>query len=394
LHGEFHLKIVDGSDDRPKRIVLGRAVHMKATIKKVLDAVIRAGLRPPKIVTLMVTKGCNLSCLHCWPESRSCDTAPPVPADIISRLIREFVLLGVEEICLTGGEPLTHPDWFEILSFACRQPGLKRVRLQTNATLLTQVDLETLSSIDLKKLTLQVSLEGATAETNDRMRGPGSFGQAFQGLRFLAEAGLGHQVVVAFTETQHNFAELPLLLQLLDGLGIGRLVSGTLVLGGRAARSDQVAPPTPAQYRELLNLYHSDPQFKSRYKKMGNIACLEWFRGKSYPASEGCVCIETPYINADGEMYPCLMLPVDKLAAKDVFHRPLNAVLFEALSLWAELPDLNRRRSVELEVCKNCPNRLHCAGGCMGRAYAATGDFMNVEDRCALRKSAYSWEAP
>ena len=30
----------------------------------------------------------------------------------------------------------------------------------------------------------------------------------------------------------------------------------------------------------------------------------------------------------------------------------------------------------------------------MGRAYAATGDFMNVEDRCALRKSVYSWETP
>ncbi len=369
-------------------------IYMKAKMTKVLDSIIRAGLRSPKIVTLMVTNGCNLSCLHCWPESRSCGTAPPVPADTIRRLIGEFVLLGVEEICLTGGEPLTHPDWFEILSFACRQPGLNRVRLQTNATLLTEVDIEALGSIDFKGLTMQVSLEGALAETNDRVRGPGSFEQAFRGLKFLAEAGLGQQVVVAFTETQHNFAELPRLLQLLDGLGIGRLVSGTLVLGGRAAHSDQVAPPTPAQYRELLNLYHSDPQFRSRYKKLGNIAAFEWFTGKSCPASEGCICIETPYINADGEMYPCLMLPIDKLAAKDVFHRPLDEVLLEALSLWAELPDLNRRRSVELEACKNCPGRLHCAGGCMGRAYAATGDFMNVEDRCALRKSVYSWEAP
>jgi len=367
---------------------------MKAKITKVLDSIIRAGLRFPKIVTLMVTNGCNLSCLHCWPESRSCGAAPPVPADTLKRLIREFVLLGVEEICLTGGEPLTHPDWFEILSFACRQPGLNGVRLQTNATLLTEVDIEALGSIDFKGLTLQVSLEGATAETNDRVRGPGSFKRAFRGLKYLAEAGLGEQVVVAFTETQHNFEDLPRLLELLDGLGIGRLVSGTLVLGGRAARNDHVAPPTPAQYRELLNLYHSDPQFRSRYRKLGNIAPLEWLRGKSYPASEGCICIETPYINADGNMYPCLMLPIDKLAVKDVFLRPLDEVLFEALSIWAELPDLNRRRFFELQACKSCPGRLHCAGGCMGRAYAATGDFMNVEDRCALRKSVYSWKAP
>jgi len=361
---------------------------------KVLDSIIRASLRSPKIVTLMITNGCNLSCLHCWPESRSCATAPPVPADTIRRLIGEFVLLGVEEICLTGGEPLTHPDWFEILSFACRQPGLNRVRLQTNATLLTEVDIETLGSIDFKGLTIQVSLEGATAETNDRVRGPGSFEQVFRGLKSLAEAGLGQQVVVAFTETQHNFAELPRLLELLDGLGIGGLVSGTLVQGGRAARTDQVTPPTPAQYEDLLNLYHSDPQFRSRYKKIGNIAALEWFRGKSTPAAEGCICIETPYISADGEMYPCLMLPVEKYAVQGVHHRPLDEVLTEGALLWAELPELNRRRSVELEECKKCPGKLHCAGGCMGRAYAATGDFMSVEDRCALRKSVYLWKTP
>ena len=375
--------------DWPEKFIPG-----KAKMTKVFDSIIRAGLRPPKIVTLMVTNGCNLSCLHCWPDSRSCDTTPPVPSETIKRLIREFTLLGVEEICLTGGEPLTHPDWFEILSFACSQSGLDRVRLQTNATLLTEVNIEALGSIDFKGMIIQVSLEGATAETNDRVRGRGSFERAFRGLKSLAEAGLGQQVVVTFTETQQNFAEIPRLLELLDRLGIGRLVSGTLVLDGRAARSDQLTPPTSAQYTKLLNLYHSDPQFRSRYKKLGNIAAIEWFTGKSYPESEGCICIETPYIDADGNMYPCLMLPIDKLAVKDVFHRPLGEVLFEVLPLWAELPDLNRRRSAELEACKNCTGRLHCAGGCMGRAYAATGDFMNVEDRCALRKSVYSWEVP
>ena len=88
------------------------------------------------------------------------------------------------------------------------------------------------------------------------------------------------------------------------------------------------------------------------------------------------------------------MLPVDKYAGDSVHHRPLDEVLMEALPTWGELPKLNRRRSLELEACKECPGRLHCAGGCMGRAYAASGDFMNVEDRCALRRSVYSWKDP
>ncbi|MBC8420043.1 MAG: radical SAM protein [Desulfobacterales bacterium] len=365
---------------------------MERKVTEALDSIARAGLRSPKIVTLMITNGCNLSCLHCWPESRPCDTTLPVPTDTLKRVIGECALLGVEEVCLTGGEPLTHPDWFEILSFACRQPGLKRVRLQTNATLLTEVEVRALRSVSFMGLSIQASLEGATPETHDRVRGPGNFERAFQGLKLLAEAGLGKQTQVEFTEMEHNFMELPRLLELLDKLGIGSLVSGTLVLGGRAARTDQLGPPTPSQYRELLDLYHSDPQFRSRYKKLGNIAALEWLRGRSYPASECCICIETPYISADGKMYPCLMLPIEKYAADGVHNRPLDEVLMEAVSFWAELPALNRRRSVELAPCKKCPGRLHCAGGCMGRAYAATGDPMNVEDRCVLRKSVYSWK--
>ena len=361
---------------------------------EVLDAITRAGLRSPRSVTLMITGGCNLSCLHCWPESRSCGTASPVPTDTLKRLIGEFALVGVEAVCLTGGEPLTHPEWFEILYFSCRQTGFKKVSFQTNATLLNETDIKAIQSINFEGLSVQVSLEGATPQTHDRVRGSGSFERAFQGLKLLAEGGLGKQTQVAFTEMEHNFTELPLLLEMVDVLGIGRLVSGTLVMGGRATQTDQLAPPTPSQYRDLLDLFHSDTQFRSRYKKIGNIAALEWLTGRSYPTSESCICIETPYINADGEMYPCLMLPIEKYGVQGVHHRPLEEVLTEGALLWAELPELNLRRSVELEACKECTGKVHCAGGCMGRAYAATGDFMSVEDRCALRKSVYLWKAP
>ncbi|MBL7213154.1 MAG: radical SAM protein [Desulfobacteraceae bacterium] len=363
-------------------------------MEKLLENISRAGLAPPRILTLMITGGCNLRCRHCWPESDSFETARPVPVDTLGRLIKGFVQLGIEEVCLTGGEPLTHPDWFEILRFSATQAGLKHVRLQTNATLLTEVETGTLSSMDFEGLIIQVSLEGATAQTHDQVRGRGSFVRAFRGLKLLAEAGLARQTEVAFTETQHNFGELPRLFTLLDELGIGRLVSGTLVQAGRAARADGLSLPTPSQYRELLARYHDDAAFKETYNKIGNIAAIEWFKGRTTPSTRNCICIEMPYITAEGKLYPCIMLPLDKFAVLDVHHRPLEEALLEALPLWAQLPELNRRRSLELETCKECPGRLHCAGGCMGRAHAATGDPMTVEDRCALRRAVYSWEAP
>ena len=197
---------------------------------------------------------------------------------------------------------------------------------------------------------------------------------------------------MAFTEMQHNFSDLKNLLQLIDELGISSLVSGTLLSGGRAAHNDHIAMPTPSQYRLLLNLYHSDAKFKSLYDKLGNVAALEWFKGKSYPATVRCNCIEKPYITADGQMYPCVMLPIENMMVKGVWQRSLEEVFFEGLSLWTELSDIHHKRSVELEACIACPGRQHCAGGCMGRAFTSTEDFMTVEDRCELRKEVYLWE--
>jgi hypothetical protein len=62
--------------------------------------------------------------------------------------------------------------------------------------------------------------------------------------------------------------------------------------------------------------------------------------------------------------------------------------------LWAHIKRISQRRSTELAACQECPGKAHCAGGCMGRAYAAHGDPMTVEDRCQLRKAVYGWKRP
>ena len=97
----------------------------------------RAGLEPPNTVTLAITNRCNLSCRHCCPGSGPDENAPVVPTTQVLRLIDDVVALGTEKLVITGGEPLTHPDWFNILTHACTRPGIDEVRLQTNAILIT-----------------------------------------------------------------------------------------------------------------------------------------------------------------------------------------------------------------------------------------------------------------
>lgn len=122
----------------------------EATAEQIRTLMADAGLKPPGAPILMITDHCNLHCRHCWPDSGRPIKAPPVPLEQLQGMVRNFVLLGAEEICLTGGEPLTHPHWLDILIFSGTVSALKNVRIQTNGTLLTHKIVNTLASTDFK----------------------------------------------------------------------------------------------------------------------------------------------------------------------------------------------------------------------------------------------------
>jgi MoaA/NifB/PqqE/SkfB family radical SAM enzyme len=258
---------------------------------------IDAGLPAPRSLTLAITQGCNLACAHCWPENGAQAAGGPLGVKVLQRTIESFVSLGVKELCLTGGEPLTHPGWLEILKFARQQPGLETLRLQTNATLLGEAEAHSLAALDWPRFFIQISLDGASVRINDAMRGEGSFAAAWRGLNHLTQAGMAGNCSVAFTETRQNMHELPDLAIRLHRMGVGGLVSGTMVWAGRARLSGQLSLPEPRQHGELLERFHADAEFWESYSAMGNIAALEWYQGRDGPDESACKCGQTPYIN-------------------------------------------------------------------------------------------------
>jgi len=362
---------------------------MPVNSETVIQGIRDAGLQPPEMLTLMITGRCNLQCRHCWLDCGPDSAVAPVPKNVVSGIIDGFTRLGGTGLTLTGGEVLTHPDWFDILAFACEHTGLKEVCLQTNAMLVTPHMAAEVSGLSSGKLSIQISMDGASAKSHDLVRGKGSFDLVLRGLDFLLKAGMGPRIRVAFTEMAHNFDEIPRLMKKLEAFGIRQMVSSTLVKDGRAGRTNRLALPTPDQYAEMVNLYQSDAAFRSFYDKMGSISTIEWYKGRSIPAKRVCSCIKTPFINAEGRMYPCVMLPAEKYSVGEVHQRPMADVVRAALPLWSQLPVMEQKRREALENCKGCPGKAHCQGGCMGRAYAVSGDLMSAEDRCALRRAVY-----
>lgn len=342
-------------------------------------------------MTLMVTNGCNLMCRHCWLDCSSLDRAAPVPQRQITDLVDGFTKMGGTQITLTGGEVLSHPDWHHILAFCIYHSRIKGVCLQTNGILLTHEVIDALLDLRTEKLTIQVSLDAARSRPHDLVRGPGSFARAMAGLWLLAYCDLGAQTQVAFTEMAHNIDELPELLEKIDKMGIGRLVSGTVVTGGRAAESKRINLPMPAQYWELIDLYQTDSIFKALYDQKANIAAIEWFKNRSGSGHNTCSCLNHLFVDAQGRLYPCTMLRQDRYAMENVYSRPLDQTIAMALAKWREIPILSRKRHHEVPSCSRCMFKNHCGSGCMGRAAATSGDLMAPEDRCSLRKAVYNW---
>jgi radical SAM protein with 4Fe4S-binding SPASM domain len=348
-----------------------------------------AGLRPPRQLTFSITGVCNLRCQHCFVVAGTPAAPRHVPVEKARRVVSDFAALGGEGIRFTGGEPFTHPEFLAILEAALREP-FQSVGVQTNAALVGEAEIAALRAAS-GRLAIEVSLEGASPATHDRVRGEGSFERTVAGIERLARAGLGGRVSIAFTEMRHNMGDVPALLELVDRLGLRSLSGGTLVARGRAEEAE-LEPPHPDQYRDLLSRYHADPRFRSLCDRYGRISAVEWWRGRCGERGEPCPFIEHPYLSPEGKVYPCLLLQEDACAVAGALDAPLGVSLAEGMPVWARLLDEARKRPAQLAECRDCPGVVHCAGGCMARALAASGELTAVEDRCALRRAVYGWD--
>lgn len=349
------------------------------------------GLRPPRTLTIALTGVCNLGCSHCWVMAGESASAPHVPEETLARLVDEFAALGGEGVRFTGGEPLCHPAWLGLMQRA-RSAGLSGVSLQTNGMLLSSAAVAALRRFDFPGLSIQISLDGASAVTHDLVRGEGAFAAAVAGIRRLVDGGLARRVTIFFTEMRHNLQELPDLLELAHSLGVGGVVSGSLVLCGRAAEG-VVAPPEAEHYHRLLDRFEADPRFRELYERIGTVAALEWGEGEAL-REECCTFAENPYLTPHGLLYPCLMCHADPFAVSGVMEKGLAEAFAEGAPLWSALLEISRTRIEALAECRECPGRQKCAGGCMGRAWGSCGDLQAPDDRCQLRREVYWRQSP
>jgi sulfatase maturation enzyme AslB (radical SAM superfamily) len=133
---------------------------------------------------------CNLTCHHCFIScSPKNDSFGQLTLEQVRRRLEESVPLGVKEYYFTGGEPFLNRQLVPMLVETLRYGP---ATVLTNGTVLKSEWLETLREAEQQSgysLEFRVSIDGFSPETNDPIRGEGTFVRALAGVQLLVEHG-------------------------------------------------------------------------------------------------------------------------------------------------------------------------------------------------------------
>jgi SynChlorMet cassette radical SAM/SPASM protein ScmF len=156
---------------------------------------------------------CNLKCRHCWINPPYSDEITVKEDEIsLAQLIaalEECRQIGMRAIKLTGGEPFTRKDIFELLKYL--KENKISITMETNGTLIREKEAKALKEAGVGHVA--VSLDGPTAEIHEALRGvPGSFNAALEGIQYLKKEGLNIQVIAALWQGNKEYLKATLVL--------------------------------------------------------------------------------------------------------------------------------------------------------------------------------------
>ncbi len=330
---------------------------------------LRGGHRPiPSLVQWMVTLDCQLTCPHCLAAG---DPVSAMDVEAARALVDQVADAGVEELLLTGGEPLSSPLLPAIVEQIAQRGqawSLNTARLPTGRIR----DVLQRHPPDF----VAVSLDGPR-RVHDAFRGRiGSFDEALESMRFFR--ALGSQVAAGTTVTRRNIASLTHTLRIVHDSPAQVWGLHLLVPEGRAADR----PDLRLRRRELRRLVRF-VEDKRNYVPL-EMADELGFCGEREPLLRNLPmtcgagrmqCVVLP----DGEVVPCTTL--DRTAsAGNVTTRPL-------LDIWRDGFGALRQRRPEPR-CQACDYFAACGGGCWLQTHDQPRCYRDVWERTGQPRAA------
>ena len=312
------------------------------------------GLDAPICLTWELTYACNLSCVHCLSSSGRRDP-DELSTQECKRLIDEFERMQIFYVNIGGGEPTVRPDFWELLDYAVEHHV--GVKFSTNGFRITPDRARRLAATDY--VDVQVSLDGATAEVNDPIRGSGTYNAALNAMQNLRDAGM-RDFKLSVVCTRHNIGQLDDFQAIADRYG-AQLRLTRLRPSGRGADVWDELHPLPAQQRELYEWLLANGERVLTGDSFFHLSAY----GESLPGLNLCgagrvVCLVDPV----GDVYACPFAIHDRFRAGNVRGPGGFDDVWKRSALFEEL-----RSPQTGGACTSCSAFDACRGGCMAAKF-------------------------
>ncbi len=309
----------------------------------------------PLNLQVELTAVCNSRCYYCYRGSRPGLAEDRLTTAQLLRILEDLASHGLQSVELTGGEPMLHEDFVEILRFCGER--FTTVALLTNGTCLTDAIFETLRSFR-EKLVISISLDSADADLHDRRRGlRGAFASTTEAIRRLTADGFFVRVSTVVDEG--NWDGIDRTMELAQRLGARLFAYTPLLPLGRGAKTFHDWARDP---RAILE---QERQLRSKYRGFLQLLSEESALDLEHPGGCGAG-FRTYAMDPSGRIRPCVTFDADTAvfgslrdeSPRAVFGGPL-AGAFAALT------------PPEPKGCSGCRYAMFCQG-CSLRASIAS----------------------
>ena len=352
----------------------------------------------------MITGRCNYNCLHCFNASDNAPLMSEFTMEEAERLLDEAELCGINAFTITGGEPMAHKRFFDILE-AIYKRNMFVEELNTNGFYINQEALDRMKAMGCYPL-IKISFDGVGHHDWLRNR-KGAEGDALRAIKLCVENNF--RVKAQTNVHRNNLTSMLETARLLDTLGVEEM---RIIRTTEVPRWNENAKDATLDIDEYFDSMLDLVQTYSREEhnmKLDIWQFLTLFPGrKSYrmrPVECGCgeyrdslpVCRGNRgmvAVSANGNVFPCMQMSGYYEARGDFLGnvkqsglQPLLQVgkyLSEVCCTVGELAKVN-------PTCGNCPYFKHCVGGCRAVALTLTGDKMGVDlSKCLFFKKGYA----
>jgi pyrroloquinoline quinone biosynthesis protein E len=325
---------------------------------------------PPYSLLAELTHRCPLHCPYCSNPVQLTSQERELSTKDWSRVLSQAATLGIVQVGLSGGEPLTRPDVEELVTLA-RQLGLY-TNLITSGIGLTAARASALATSGLNSV--QLSIQAADAGLGDRIAGRKAHSRKASAARLVREANLPLSMNVVLH--RRNIDQLDQIIDLCWEWRAERLELANTQYYGWALVNRRQLLPTRDQ------LERAEQVFESRRSGLCGRMELIWVIPDYYEqlpkACMGGWGRVGLTVAPDGLVLPCP-------TAGSIGGLRFDSVRDHDLGwIWRESDAFNAYRGQEWmsDPCRSCPRRELDFGGCRCQAFALTGDAARTDPVC------------